>query len=276
MATPSAAELNALYEDREIAIDMIDEPLNPERETMDERELAELAMSIAEVGLIEKIVVKTAGDRFEVTAGHRRLLACRLVNYSPIPCRVKDDDNVSDLAVLVHENAHREEVNPIQEARFYQRVLVEMCGTDVDALCIKVRRNRGFVEDRLNLLYGYPQVVEALANKRISIAVARELNKVKDPNRALLLTDQAVQLGATQRQVAEWRKYYADAPAIVLPAEDAEALAAATAATFAAHAPECFSCGDTFEPHTMDVVYIHRLCRRQLERMRQQPTQEGN
>lgn len=269
MATPSPAELNALYEFEEIDIGLIDEPANAERETMDPEALAELSISIQEVGLLKPLVVKRVGVRFEVIAGHRRLMACQIAEYSPVPCRIRNSDAGGDLAALVHENAHTEAVNPVEEARFYNRVLIELCGNDVDVLCIKVKRKRGFVEDRLLILYGYPAVVDALAANRISFAVARELNKIKDPNRALILIDQAVQMGATARQVMEWRKHYADAPAIMLPPEDAEAAAAATSAILAEHAPECFFCHDTFEPHTMKLVYIHGLCQRHLERMTQ-------
>lgn len=253
----------------EIDIDLIDEPANAERETMDAEALAELSISIQEVGLLKPLVVKRVAERFEVIAGHRRLIACRIAGYTPIPCRNRDSDAGGDLAALVHENAYTEEVNPVEEARFYHRVLTDMCENDCDLLCLKVKRKRGYVEDRLNMLYGYPQVVDALAAGRISFAVARELNKVKDPNRALILIDQAVQMGATARQVMEWRKHYADAPPILLPPEDAEALAAANSAILAEHAPECFFCHDTFEPHTMKVVYIHSLCQRHLERLTQ-------
>lgn len=269
MATPSPAQLNALYEYAEIDIDLIDEPENAERETMDPEALAELSVSIQEVGLLKPLVVKRVLQRFEVIAGHRRLISCRIAQYTPVPCRIRTSDSNGDLAALVHENAHTEAVNAVEEARFYHRVLVELCNNDTDLLALKVKRKRGYVEDRLLVLYGYPQVVEALAGNRITFAVARELNKIRDPNRALILIDQAVQMGATARQVMEWRKHYADAPAIELPPEEAAAEAAANAGILAEHTPECFFCASNFEPHTMDVVYIHRLCRHQLKRMTQ-------
>jgi len=156
MATPDPTSLNAQYEYREIPLDLIDEPAVPERETMEEWDLAELALSIEGEGLIKPLIVKQMGERFETIAGHRRLLGCRLAKYSPVPCRVKINDQVDDLAILVAENQHVEAVNAVEEARFYRRVLVEMCKNDVDLLCLKVRRKRNYVEDRLLLLMGYP------------------------------------------------------------------------------------------------------------------------
>lgn len=267
MATASAADLNAQYRSEEIPLDLLDEPTLPERETMEETDLADLALNIAEIGLIKPLIVKAVGDRYEVTAGHRRLLACRLANYSPVPCRVQAGGDVDPLAVLIAENAHVESVNPVEEARFYARLLVERCGNDVDLLVIKVRRRREYVEDRLLLLRGYPEVIEALHAKRISLAVARELNKVRDPNRLLLLLDVSIQQGATGRQVAQWRKE-TDGLAPLLAADSDPADQAtnpnAIAPTFK---PECLFCEDTEDPHLMEMFYLHKPCKKIVQRM---------
>lgn len=280
MATASADLLNAQYESRNIQLDLLDEPEVPERETMEELELAELAANIAEVGLIKPLVVKPRGDRFEVVAGHRRLLACRLVKYTPVPCRVKVSSTVDPLAILIAENEHVERVNPIEEARFYQRVLDEMCGNDVDVLCIKLRRRREYVEDRLNLLRGHPTVVDALQAKRISIAVARELNKVTDAGRLLIYLDCAVNQGATARQVSEWRRESAMLPAIGAAPDTGDGVAGNYGAIAPTFKPECFFCQSDQFHHMMELVYLHGPCRSILERMLQRapavPPQETN
>jgi ParB family transcriptional regulator, chromosome partitioning protein len=267
MATPSAAELNAQYQSREIPLELLDEPTLPERETMEETDLADLALNIAEIGLIKPLVVKAVGDRFEVTAGHRRLLACRLANYSPVPCRVQSAGDVDPLAVLIAENGHVESVNPVEEARFYQRVLVERCGNDVDVLCIKVRRRREYVEDRLNLLRGDSRVVEALWRKRISLAVARELNKIKDPNRLLLLLDVSIEQGATARQVAQWRKDSAQLDPLNPADSDPADQATNPMAIAAGYRMECMFCEDTDDPHLMEMFYLHKPCKKIVLKM---------
>lgn len=259
--------LNAQFENRAIPLDLIDEPPEPERETMEEFDLGELAMNIADVGLIKALVVKPTGDRFQVVAGHRRLLACRIANYSPVPCRVKVNDQVDDLAILVSENAHTEAVNPIEEARFYNRVLEGICGNDVDVLCLKVRRNRSYVEDRLILLRGYPQVIEALQDKKIPLAVARELNKVRFPNQMLVLLDAAITQGATARTVMGWRKDYNADEDFKVTVPDAESQAANGPAPIPGFHQLCFFCEDPNEPHLMDTVYMHRPCRRMVEKV---------
>lgn len=266
---PASHELNAQFESRDIPIELLDEPAVPERETMEEVDLADLAISIGNEGLINPITVKPVGDRYEVTAGHRRLLACRIANYSPVPCRVKVGGEVDPLALLVAENQHREAVNPVEEARFYQRVLIELCENDVDMLCIKVRRRREYVEDRLILLRGNPDVLEALHKKRISLAVARELNKCSDPPRLLILLDTAVNQGATARQVAEWRRQ----GEILGPVGMAEGDGADQSTNESAQPPtfvmECLFCQDQNDPHLMEMFYLHKPCLRILLRMLQ-------
>jgi ParB family chromosome partitioning protein len=267
MATATAEVLNGQFVDRMIPLHLIDEPDNPERETMDEAMLADLALSISEVGLLKPLIVTQNGDRVKVTAGHRRLLACRIVDYSPVPCRIFTSGDVDELAIMIAENEAVESVNPVEQARFYRRVLEERCGNDVDALCLVVRRKRGHVEDRLLLLMGWPRVVAALEARQITIAVARELNKVKDENRMLILLDQSVMMGATARQVAEWRKDAATMPPIVLPEDSSDPNAAPAANTTANYQPRCLFCGSSEDPSMMDFVHIHRYCGRALDNM---------
>lgn len=274
MATSASAELNAQYVYRDIPLGLIDEPTLPERETMDEAELAELALNIAEVGLIEPLVVKAVAARFEVIAGHRRLLACRLVNYDPVPCRVRAHGDVDPLAILVAENAHREEVNAIEEARFYARLFEGKAERDVDKLCLIVRRNRGFVEDRLNLLLGHPKVVDALSHRKISIAVARALNKCTDPNALLILLDTACTQGATARQVSEWVRDANGLPPIELPPPDPNNPHSNGAALSEAYSMKCLFCESKEHTHMMEMVWVHKPCRDILNGMlNRQPPQ---
>jgi ParB family chromosome partitioning protein len=261
MATQSAAELNAQYEYHEIPLELIDEPAVPERETMEAADLADLAVSIRDQGLIKPLVVKPSGTRWETVAGHRRLLACRMVDYSPVPCRIKANGSVDSLAILVAENAHVEPVNPIEEARFFQRVLEEACDNDVDALCIKLRRKRGYVEDRLIMLRGHPKVIEALQARRISMAVARELNKIPDEARLILLLDVSINQGATARQVETWRREAAQlGPIGAAPDTSAEDNAKAIA-LIPQFNPECLFCQSSLHHHMMELVYLHKPCK---------------
>lgn len=260
MATPSAESLNGQFVDQLIPLELIDEPSEPERETMDPEYLGELSMSISAVGLLLALIVKPVGDRYETVAGHRRLLACRIAGYSPVPCRVAVGDNVETMSMLVHENAFREEVNAVEEARFYQRLLAGPCLNDVDLLCVKVRRRREFVEDRLILLMGDPRVIEALHQKQISIAVARELNKYSDAGRRLLHLDVAINQGASARQVAQWRKEAELQGPVFGPDGGVTPGAGGVAVPTQGFQMQCLFCNSTKHPHLMKLVYLHEPC----------------
>ena len=258
---PSATELNSQFQSREIHLDLIDEPTNPERETMDEQELAELAVSIQNVGLLKPLIVEPHGDRFEVIAGHRRLLACRMVRYTPVPCRVKINALVDSLSALVHENANVEKVNAIEEARFYQRVLTELAHEDVNVLADMVKRRRDYLEGRLNLLKGHPRVVQALEERKISIAVANALNREQEEGRLLVYLDAAINQGATARQVEYWlREGSAHGPLPTLPDSAGDQ---ATNPAAVAYNPfmVCMFCNTAEFPSMMELVWLHKPCK---------------
>ena len=258
---PSATELNSQFQSREIHLDQIDEPSNPERETMDEQELAELAVSIQNVGLLKPLIVEPRGDRFEVIAGHRRLLACRMVRYTPVPCRVKVNALVDPLSALVHENANVEKVNPIEEARFYHRVLVELAHEDVNVLAEMVKRRRDYLEGRLNLLKGHPRVIEALEQRKISIAVATALNKEHEEGRLMVYLDAAINQGATARQVEYWlREGSALGPLPTLPDSSADQATNPAAVQYNPFMV-CMFCGTDEFPSMMELVWLHKPCK---------------
>ena len=81
----------------------MDEPATPERQTMEADDLGALALNIKAIGLIKPLVVIPRGERYETVAGHRRLLAMRIVHYTPVPCRVVVKGQVDALSILVAE-----------------------------------------------------------------------------------------------------------------------------------------------------------------------------
>jgi ParB family chromosome partitioning protein len=263
----TSVELNAQFEYREIELPLIDEPELAERRTMEEVELAELAESIRTDGLIKPLIVKAAGDRFEVVAGHRRLLACRIAQYSPVPCRVLVKGLFDPLAVMVSENAYTEPVNPIEEAQFYARLLTEKCNDDVDQLCVKVRRNRNFVEDRLLLLLGYPEVVDALWHRKISIASAKALNKCKDPVQLTVLLNVAATQGATARQITDWVRDANGLPPIELPNGPTNPSGENGFPNGDATGMICIFCKSAKHTHSMKMLWVHHVCSDMLDQL---------
>jgi ParB family transcriptional regulator, chromosome partitioning protein len=250
-----------------VPLDLIDEPAQAVRATFDEVQLAELATSINDMGLIQPIIVKRAGERFEVIAGHRRLVACRIAELSPVPCLVREPGAVDPNAVKVAENYYREPVNPAEEAEFLQVLLDTQCGGDTDNLAALIKHSRSYVEDRLLLKRSDPEVLKALGRRDISLTVARELNRVKDSDLRLVYLHAAIRGGATASVIRNWRR---DEVPNFSSTESGDAVIAAaqtSAAAFQQAPMRCLFCGDTDEPERIEHLWLHKHCRKYVEKM---------
>ena len=236
------------------------------RETFDEVKLEELIESITAVGIINALVVKPVGARFEVIAGHRRLICAKAVGLPLVKCRVWANGGPSPEAIKAHENYFREDLNPAEEARYLGRVLETECGGDVDNLVAMVRQSRPYVEGRLILLQGDPTVLDALSAGLVSIGVAHELNKVQDASRRAMYLEAATAGGASVRMVRDWR--------VQGNAMDATARGDTAAADdqvnpiahIEPYVMRCFACKSSEDVHEMEVTYLHKTCRRMIER----------
>lgn len=245
---------------RDIPIGLLDEPENPTRSVIDGEELMELADSLRKVGVLQPLLVEARGGRYRIHAGHRRYLAARLAQLQSVPCRILPTAGVSSYMIRVHENHERAAINPADESLWLWHLLETECRGDVDTLCGLVGMKRGFVEDRLLLREGDPDVFQAVQRGGLTLAVARELNRYKDAGLLRVRLDAAVAGGATARMVRDWRT-----------ADDRLAAAIGVAAGVApAPAPQptilvadplsCALCGSGEDKHELRIVYIHTYC----------------
>jgi len=190
-----------------ISIDKILEPSEQIRKVIVYENLEELAKSIKKIGIIEPLVVKQQGEKYEVIAGHRRLLAARMAGLAEVPCIIKDDINIDEDEVKLHENFYREDVNEADEAEFYA-YLIEKKGMSIAEIAQKVGKSDTYVRQRLDLLRGDPAILEAVRAGHINSSVARELNAIDDENVRRYYLKHAVDGGVTLRVVREWRRNY--------------------------------------------------------------------
>jgi len=229
---------------RDIPLELIDEPARPSRETMDEDKLMELVVSVQQLGVIEPIVVEAIGGRFRIHAGHRRFCAAVAAELKTIPAVVYPEGQLAG-----------------EEASFFARLLEEECGGDVDRLCELVRQKRGYVEGRLLLLQGDPEVFACVKAKGIGVTVARELNAVKDQGMRRVFLDAARKGGASARMVQQWRldneKLAPVAAPDTGPGDNQYSTVATPQTSFA-----CLLCEGTDEPWDMELIYMHRRCRK--------------
>jgi len=157
-------------------------PLQP-RKQFDEENMASLAASIREVGVLQPVLVReTAVGDFELIAGERRLRAARRAGLQSIPVLVQESSDVHSLEQALVENLHREDLGPLEEAGAYQQ-LVDGFGYTHEQVASRVGKSRTVVTNTLRLLQLPAGVQRLLADRAISAGHARAL--LGTPDRSL-------------------------------------------------------------------------------------------
>lgn len=159
---------------REISIaDITPHPGQPRRH-FDEDALAELAESIASRGVLQPIVVRPAGDRYQIVAGERRWRAAQRARLHSIPAIVRTFDEAVTLEVALIENIQREQLNAIEEGEAYRR-LIDEHGHTQDALAKLLHKSRSHIANLMRLMDLPESVREMVADGRLTMGHARAL-----------------------------------------------------------------------------------------------------
>jgi len=150
--------------------------INPQqpRTHFNDNALNDLAESIKQHGIISPLIVTRLGDDFELIAGERRLRASKILNLKEVPVIVREEKDQEKLELALIENLQREDLNPLETARAYQRLIDEFNITQEEA-AKKVGKARSSVANALRLLSLPLEVQEALATGKISEAHAKYL-----------------------------------------------------------------------------------------------------
>lgn len=187
----------------EIDINLIEtNPFQPRTE-FDETALRELAQSIKEQGVIQPVTVRKLGyDKYQLISGERRLRASKMAGMKTIPVfiRVANDQQMLELALI--ENIHRENLNAIEVAISYQR-LIDECGLTQEEVSEKVGKSRSAVANFLRLLKLPPEVQLALRDGHITMGHARALINIGDKEEQLKLLQQIIMEEMNVRQTEE-------------------------------------------------------------------------
>jgi ParB family transcriptional regulator, chromosome partitioning protein len=163
---------------------LVPHPDQPRRH-FDEDALEELAQSLRQRGLIQPIVVRPHGTKFQVVAGERRWRAAQRARLHEVPALVRDFNDVETLEVALVENIQRQDLNAIEEAAAYQR-LIDDFGHKQDALAKIVGKSRSHVANLLRLLDLPEPVRAAVADGRLSMGHARALVSAPDAEQLAL------------------------------------------------------------------------------------------
>ena len=182
-----------------LAVDLIDpNPFQPRR-TFDAAEIAALADSLRQHGMIQPVLVRQVGERFQLIAGERRLRAAVEAQLHEIPVRVMelDDQRVSELAMV--ENLQREDLNAIEKASAFRDYLNRYGGTQ-EELSGRLGLDRSTLSNLLRLLELPAPVQDAVRNKTITPGHARALLGLPDPDARLSACQRVISEGLSVRQ----------------------------------------------------------------------------
>jgi len=163
---------------REVPIGKIlPNPAQP-RLSYEEDSLVELAASIREHGVLQPILVRPIGGKYELIAGERRWRASRMAERETIPAIVVEFDEETAIEVSIIENLQREDVSPLEEAAMFRKMTD--LGYSVRQLAQKIGKDKGYVENRIRLAEAPPEIRELVSVRKDPLSHAYELMKIGD------------------------------------------------------------------------------------------------
>ncbi len=230
-------------------------PLQPRTEFRGER-LQELIDSIREHGIIQPLIVRRNGDKYELIAGERRWRAAKEVGLAdaPVIIRTATDQEVLELALI--ENLQREDLNPIEEALAFSRLAKEF-GLKQEEIAQKVGKSRAAVANSMRLLELHPHVQSWLTQGRVSVGHAKVLLSLKSQEEQLLIAESIIRHNHTVRSAEKLVATHFAKQGVTRPGRGAASGAAAPAST-----PAVQNLQNRLQQHFATHVSIHHSDKR--------------
>lgn len=283
-----------------IPLGQLVEPHDAMRFDMDDEKLDELTDSIRRDGVLSPLFVialaevpvrevaimgetpeqtaERVKDLYEVRAGHRRLLCCRRLAFSPVPCRIFAPDENAYAGLMATENLIREETSDFEQGNLFAQI-AQIPGITEEEMRKRCGKSLSYIYDRIKLVEGDENIALAVHRKQIAFGVAKKLNQIRypapgqtgekftgealtnaiasaDAYRAMFL-ERAVAGGCTiavaESWVAQWRQ-----SAGIVVTSDGPKMEPMPVEGFALPQVACAICGEFDEPHKFETVTIHR------------------
>ena len=201
-------------------VDIIPNRFQP-RLTFDEKALQELAASIKEHGIIQPLVLRRLGDKYEIIAGERRYKASQLAGLEQVPAIIAEMDDNKSAEVAIVENLQRKNLSAIEEVKSYKKLLDRGYLTQ-EELAKKMGISQSSIANKIRLLNLTEEVQNALAEEKISERHARSLLQVTESNKQIELLNRVVTERLTVRQLEEEiRKIIVKKEVVLTPPEPA-------------------------------------------------------
>ena len=186
----------------QLSLDRIDPNPRQPRGSFDEEPLQDLTTSIEAVGVLQPIVVRPSGERYQIVMGERRVRAARAAGLERIPAIVRTTEDDQMLRDALLENVHREDLNPLEEAAAYEQLLLDF-GITQEELAARLGRSRPVIANAMRLLRLPGSVQRRIAARTLSAGHARAVASLEDPVQQERLADRIVAEGLTVRMAEE-------------------------------------------------------------------------
>lgn len=197
---PSASQESHTGQDvTELPVDIITPNPDQPRTDIDEDRVEELADSIKKVGVLQPVIVRPLGDKYQIIAGERRWRASRIAGLEKIPVRVLATDETVSLELALIENLQREDLNAIEEARGYRHLLAGHQMTQAE-LADKVSKSRSAITNALRLLDLPEEVQDLVYAGKLSAGHARAVLSIPDEQNRLRLAAKVAEEGLSVRE----------------------------------------------------------------------------
>ncbi|HSF18695.1 MAG TPA: ParB/RepB/Spo0J family partition protein [Vicinamibacteria bacterium] len=184
----------------QVALELIDANPNQPRQHIDAQKLEELAHSMTQQGVVQPLVVRRTGARFQIIAGERRWRAAQKAGLATLPVLVRDVSDAEALEVALVENIQREELNPIEEASAYRRLISEL-GYSQEQVATRVGKDRSTVANLLRLLRLPREIRLLIAEQKLSPGHARPLLALASPDTQVAIARDIADRGLSVRDV---------------------------------------------------------------------------
>lgn len=190
-------------------INLVEPNKEQPRKNFNEDSLLELSDSIKQHGIVQPLVVSKKDDYYEIIAGERRWRAAKLAGLKKVPVVIKDYSPQEIMEVALIENIQREDLNPVEEAKAYQRLIKEY-NLKQDDVADKVSKSRTAVTNALRLLKLDDRVLDMLIDEHITSGHARALLSIADKeeqyNMAMKIFDEKLSVRETEKMVKLYGK----------------------------------------------------------------------
>lgn len=198
-------QLEATDEETVTHVDIAELRPNPyqPRKHFSEEALEELTASIREHGIVQPLIVRKSIRGYEIVAGERRFRAAKRAQLNDVPVVIKEFDDKQVMEIALIENLQREDLNPLEVAEAYQKLMQEFSLTQ-EELALKVGKSRPHVANFLRLLQLPPVIREDVSRETLSMGHARALLAVKKLDDQVWLAERVKKEQASVRQLEEW------------------------------------------------------------------------